>query len=254
MNKLETNFTLDNNNFTQLKRTDTAALYKRETPEGTLVSYEVFAVKTKDGSEVYPNSNAFGGNFKWAWAPISQDRANVLFDRLANNEVVVPDVDPITGEMNRPENDPSLEEVLASEDPTPVQEIVNEPPVGWTEIPAGLETPVVSETPAVLEDPTVVETPSVDVTPDGGAVVTVAKVKKEKVIPTMNIPSGEFTQAEFARANGLPERGVVWSRLDSLVQAGKLSKVLKQIGKGRPKAFFTEIVGDVVSTVIDPVI
>lgn len=55
---------------------------------------------------------------------------------------------------------------------------------------------------------------------------------------TYKFPKGEFTQAQFASANGMPKRGTVWFKLDELVQNGVLNKTIRN-GKGHPKAFFT---------------
>ncbi len=218
MKQLETTFTLDNNNFTQVKRNDKAAIYRRETSEGQFVSFEVFAVRSKDDVEIYPSAGAVN---KWLYAPISEDRANLWFDRFTNGEVSgFQGLDPITAEPVALENDPSLEEVMA----TPVS----------TEEVTEVTTPTVE-----VEDPTVPEEtiPVVNPTPDGGVAVTVATVK-DKVV-TYNYPVGEFTQAQFANVNGMPERGTVWSVLDKLVKGGKLDKVLKKLGKGRPSQVFT---------------
>lgn len=220
MKTIPNQFTGDNNdNFVQVKKNEKAALYRRSTPEGSFVSFEVFALLLNpSGDEVYPNQAAMS---KWAWCPISEDRANKMFDDITSGAIVIGPFNPETSEL--PDlTGPSLEELMAQDDPT---------------VPS---TPAV-ETPVV--DVSLEATPAVEVaaTPDGGAVVTVAKVKKTKVEFSPIYPEGEFDQAIFARANGLPERGVVWSRLDDLVKAGKLSKVLRPIGKGRPKQFFTKI-------------
>lgn len=228
MKQLETQFTLDNNNFTQVKRSAKAALYKRETLEGAFISFEVFSIKSKDGVEVYPNQTAAG---KWCWCPIKAERAEKYFNNIDSGDIVVPDVDPITGEYVRSEEDnKSLEQVLAEADPAPLI-VTNIDPTAPAEIP----TPEV----VMTDSPT----PEVTATADGGAVVEVAKVKKNRNTTNvqMVIPSGEFTQAEFAKANGLPERGVVWGKLDALVQAGKLKKDFKQVGKGRPAAVYVGV-------------
>jgi hypothetical protein len=60
-------------------------------------------------------------------------------------------------------------------------------------------------------------------------------------VENMIIPDGEFTQAKFAVVNGLPERGVVWSRLDVLVKTNKLRKGFSTQSAGRPIAVFTKI-------------
>lgn len=216
MKSLETTFTLDNHNFTQLKRNDKAALYKRETAEGTFVSFEVFAIMTKNDAEIYPNQRAV--QMKWCFCPTSEDRANLWFDRFTNGDVVIPHVDPETGDPLEVADEQSLNEI---------PDVV---------VDTNVETPAI-EVPAV--DPLALDTPVVNPTPDGGAAVTVAKVTKSVVV--FNFPTGEFTQADFANANGLPERGVVWSKLDTLVQSGTLTKRFGKTGKGRPKAYFTKV-------------
>lgn len=229
---------------TLVKRNDKAAIYKRETAEGQFVSFEVFALLTKDCMEIYPNQKAVQN--RWCMCPTSEAKANTWFDRFTNGDVAIPNVDPVTGEPLEAADNRSLDELpdvnVSVDVPTPA---VAEPVVVVADIPAEpvVEVPVV-EVPAVEADPTVpdvevptVEVPEVTATPDGGAVVTVAKVVNN--VLTMVIPAGEFTQAEFANANGLPERGVVWSKLDALVKLGKLSKRFGTTGKGRPKAFFT---------------
>jgi hypothetical protein len=56
------------------------------------------------------------------------------------------------------------------------------------------------------------------------------------------VPVGEFTQAGFAKANGLPERGKVYGVLQTQVTKGLVKSVgLKKVGKGRPTAFFTKV-------------
>ncbi len=243
MKQLETTFELDDNRFTQLKRSASAAIYKRETMEGNLVSYEVFAVKSKNGVEVYPQKHAFG---KWAWCPISLDKAEIYFDRIDSSETVIPDVDPETSEVVRDEVEVSLDDMpdVNVEGQVSVQTTADAPVVVSLESVEAGEDPTVPD--EVVVEPVAEVVPEVNTevqpTPDGGAVVTVAKVKKEKVEMVFIIPKGEFTQAQFAVANGLPERGVVWSRLDSLVKAGKLNKALVKMGKGRPTQVFTEVV------------
>lgn len=214
---------------TLVKRNDKAAIYRRETAEGQFVSFEVFALLTKDGMEIYPNQKAVQN--RWCMCPTSEAKANTWFDRFTNGDVAIPNVDPVTGEPLEAADNRSLDELpdvnVAVE--TPAEPVVEVPVV---EVPAVESDPTVPD----VEVPTV-EVPEVTATPDGGAVVTVAKVVNN--VLTMVIPAGEFTQAEFANANGLPERGVVWSKLDALVKLGKLSKRFGTTGKGRPKAFFT---------------
>lgn len=242
---------------TLVKRNDTAAIYKRETAEGQFVSYEVFAIMTKDGMEIYPNQTAVKN--RWCMCPTSEAKANTWFDRFTNGDVVIPNVDPVTGDPIETADNRSLDElpdvnvsvdappipapVVVVEDITP-KSVVDVPTdsvpsdVTPTDVVPTVEVPTAEEDPSApaVEVPTV-EVPEVTPTADGGVVVTVAKVKKNVV--TFNIPTGEFTQADFANANGLPERGVVWSKLDGLVKEGKLTKRFGTTGKGRPKAFFT---------------
>jgi hypothetical protein len=229
MKQLDTQFTLDNHNFTQVKRSSKAAIYKRQTIEGKFISFEVFSIKSKDGAEVYPNVTAVG---KWCWAPIKLERAEKYFNGLDCGDIVVPDVDPATGDYIRSESDDkSLEQVLAEADPAPLV-VTNVDPTA----PAVV---VVNEEVVMTDSPA----PEVTATVDGGAVVEVVKVKKVRNVTNvqMVIPQGEFTQAQFAQANGLPERGVVWGKLDNLVREGKLKKDFKQVGKGRPAAIFVAV-------------
>jgi hypothetical protein len=246
MKQLENILTLDGGHTaTLVKRNNKAAIYKRETAEGQFVSFEVFAIKSKDGAEVYPNQKAVQA--KWAFCPMSEERANVWFDRIMNGDVTIPDVDPVT-------NEPLNVDTRSLDDLPDVNVSVDvSAPLGSNDnpiiLPAVSPTDIVSvpvdSVPAVevptVEDPTVpdVEVPEVTPTMDGGVLVPVAKVSKG--VLTMVIPSGEFTQADFANANGLPERGVVWSKLDALVKVGRLTKRFGSNGKGRPKAYFTEI-------------
>lgn len=222
MKQLETQFTQNDHLFTQVKRNDKAALYKRTNLEGGFVSYEVFAIKSKNDIEVYPNQTAMS---RWAWCPVAEDRANNWFDRITKGDVVIPDIDPETGEALNSDNRSldELPDVVVSTDTVQTQPVV-----------VSTDDPTVPE-----DDIPVIDIPEVEATTDGGAVVTVAKVKKNKVLPNYNFPVGEFTQAQFANANGLPERGTVWGVLDKLVKDGKLNKVLKPLGKGRPSQIFT---------------
>jgi hypothetical protein len=249
MKQLENILTLDGGHTaTLVKRNDKAAIYRRETAEGQFVSFEVFAIMTKDGMEIYPNQKAVQN--RWCTCPTSEAKANTWFDRFVNGEVVIPNVDPVTGEPMEVADNRSLDELpdvnVSVDVPAPVVVVTDISPEVALDIPAAdpvAEVPVV-EVPTV-EDPTVpdevptVEVPEVTPTADGGVAVTVAKV--QKAVVTMVIPTGEFTQADFANANGLPERGVVWSKLDALVKAGKLAKRFGSNGKDRPKAYFTEI-------------
>lgn len=258
MKQLENILTIDaGHTATLVKRNDKAAIYKRETAEGQFVSFEVFAIMIKDGSEIYPNQKAVQN--RWCVCPMTEAKANTWFDRFSNGEVTIPNVDPVTGESIEKVDNRSLDELpdvnVSIDISTPVVVVNTVEPADVVEIPevevilphgeivsAPADSVPVVEVPTV-EDPTapddvpVVEIPEVTPTVDGGVTVTVAKVNKGVV--TMVIPTGEFTQAEFAVANGLPERGVVWSKLDTLVKAGTITKRFGSNGKGRPKAFFT---------------
>jgi hypothetical protein len=247
---------------TLVKRNDKAAIYKRETAEGQFVSFEVFALRSKNGMEIYPNQTAVKN--RWCMCPTSETKANTWFDRFTNGDIVIPNVDPVTGEPLEAADNRSLDELpdvnVSVDAPSIPSPVVSEPvaivedtlpkvdvevtvdsvpsDVTPTDIAPTVEVPTVEEDPSApaVAVPTV-EVPEVTPTADGGVAVTVAKVKKNVV--TFNIPTGEFTQADFANANGLPERGVVWSKLDGLVKEGKLTKRFGTTGKGRPKAFFT---------------
>jgi hypothetical protein len=257
MKQLEITFVKDNNIFTQLQRNDKAAMYKRETADHQFVSFEVFAILSKNGVEIYPEKHAMS---KWAWCPLKQERADRMFNDLTAGDIVIPAVDPETSEMIPLEFDPSYDEVMAQDEAVTTEavavEAVAEPIV---EAPVTISIPVEE----ILEDPTApvsveikqvaqevvqpevkpeVQAPVVQPTQDGGAVVVVATVKdnKVKVNPTFNFPTGEFTQADFANANGLPERGAVWGILDKLVRNGILHKDIRKVGtgKGKGKQFF----------------
>jgi len=87
------------NRFVQLKLNDSAAIYRREHLDGTVVGYEIFAIKTvKAGSKLpdgnvvtedyvkYPTAKCFG---KWAWFCQNESRANEWFDKFNNEPVDV---------------------------------------------------------------------------------------------------------------------------------------------------------------------
>ena len=230
MKQLETQFTQNDNVFTQVKRNDKAALYKRTNLEGGFVSYEVFAIKTKAEAEVYPNQTAMS---RWAWCPVAEDRANLWFDRLTNGDVVIPEVDPETGEPLEAADNRSLDElpdVIVSTDTVQTQPVV-----------------VANDDPTAPDvDVPVVEIPTVDVTPDGGAVVTVAKVVKNKVLPTYKFPNtAEWLRDDFAELNGMdhhPAHSDSYGPLAALVKAGKVVEVKKaKVGKGRPRSFYSVV-------------
>lgn len=227
MKKLEHTFIKDNNLFTQVKRNDKAALYKRTTMEGALVSYEVFAIMTKNDAEVYPNQNS-----QWAWYPISEDRANNWFDRITSGETVIPQVDPETGDPLETD-ERSLDEIpnmIVSTDTVQAQPV--DPTNPDTEVP-------------------VVDIPTVETTADGGTVVTVAKVKKNKVLPTYIFPTKvEWIRDEFAELNGMdhhPAHSDSYGPLAALIKAGKVIEVRKaKVGRGRPRSFYSVVVPAVV--------
>jgi hypothetical protein len=55
------------------------------------------------------------------------------------------------------------------------------------------------------------------------------------------IPDKEFTQADFATANGMPPRGKVYGVLQAQVTKGLVNSLgLRKAGKGRPTAFFVK--------------
>jgi len=259
MKQLLNTFVADDNTFTQLERTDKAALYERKTLEGVLVSYEVFAVKTKNDTEVYPQKNAFG---KWAWNASSDAKANVLFDRLNEGVVTVMEVDPETGEAIRAENEQTYEQLMAEPDVTATND-VNETPFSLedptapvvadevkTEVQPTVESGVVATVtevkPVKAVKPTKVKAVKVkSVKPAKVAKVKTPKVvvPKTKVALSMNIPVGEFTQAQFAVANNMPLRGSVWGRLDALKTEGKIQLVeMRKLGKGRATAIYSAVV------------
>jgi hypothetical protein len=72
------------------------------------------------------------------------------------------------------------------------------------------------------------------------------KVKAKRTPRDTNVvyvvPAGDFTQADFAKANGLPERGKVYGVLQAQVTNGLVKPIgLKKVGKGRPTAFFVKV-------------
>ncbi len=217
---------------TQIKRTNKAAMYKREGLDGSFVCYEVFAIMTKNGNEVYPNPSSFN---KWAWCPVSEERANQWYDRLNKGEIVIPQVDPETSEPISLEKDPSLDEIMSETDPITEE---TQPVVPVTE-----QTPVIEQKTEpvvenVVEDPTI--PPIVEKTMDNKPAVTVAKVSKTKV--QMIIPSGEFTQAQFAQMNGLPERGVVFGKIQTEIRHNRIKMIeQRKINRGRPTNIYMAV-------------
>jgi hypothetical protein len=70
-----------------------------------------------------------------------------------------------------------------------------------------------------------------------GFVTSTPKVSVEN--ETENIPAGEFTMVEFATANGLPPRGVVYNILHSLIARGLVKESRRvSYGRGRPTCLF----------------
>ena len=88
---------------TQIKRTDTVALYQRTQKNGAPGGYEVFIIKKRlkgqplpgglfelEDREVYPSANSFG---KTGWAPGSLWHAMKIY-----NELVTGKIEPVEGE------------------------------------------------------------------------------------------------------------------------------------------------------------
>lgn len=248
MNVLPPEFTKDNFKFVQVKRNGKAAMYARQNPDGSTVNFEVFALKSKNNNEIYPGQHAFG---VWAWAPLTQGRADIYFDRITSEETVIPDVDPETGEVNSGPNVALDDMPDVNEDPTlphPVPPLLpltsnvsisTEPesvPDGWDRIEAGTD-----QTPVEVADP--VTPPTVQATPDGGAVVEVVKVRKGRVAAAITFPVGEFTKVQFAEHNGMQE-GNAYVRLMKEIEAGKVKLVRSEkltAGRGRPTAIYATV-------------
>jgi len=251
MKKLENTFEKDSNKFSLVARDEKAAMYLRKTLEDTLVCYEVFSIKSKNNEEIYPEAHAFG---KWAWAPKSMDRAQTYFDRISKGEIVIPDVDPTTSEMIPLENDMSLEEMMAESEvenvSQPVENVVVESvvttiPVETTVEPT-IEIPIVVNSPVETVETPVETTDKVEVTPtnDGGVLVTVAKVKKDKV--TYLYPTGEFLRNDFAKMNGMdhtPPHSDSYGPLMAEIKAGRVVELRKEkMGKGKPRSIYSAVV------------
>jgi hypothetical protein len=102
-----------------------------------------------------------------------------------------------------------------------------------------------SEADAELKMDKVIKTLSTPASVEGEAteavedvLVSVVEVKK-KSDTTWVIPQGEFTQADFAKANGLPERGTVYNILQSVINKGMVKLAdRRKIGGGRPTSFY----------------
>jgi hypothetical protein len=94
---------------TQIKRTETVAMYSVTNKDGKLVGYEVFTVKTRlkgqplpgglfeeEDREVYPSANSFG---KTAWAPGGLAQAESIYANLVNGKGAH-DVEAVENEDN----------------------------------------------------------------------------------------------------------------------------------------------------------
>ena len=110
---------------TQLKRTDTTALYSVTDKRGVIIGYEVFIVKKRlkgqplpgglfeeEDREVYPSANSFG---RIAWAPANLSEAERRYNELcspavkleAEDEEVETVAPVVTGEPRRRGRQPS---------------------------------------------------------------------------------------------------------------------------------------------------
>lgn len=98
MKLLEKEFTQNadkrgNNKFVQVKRNDTAAIYRRYAMDGRPLEFEVFTIRQAGGCEIfgkhydryeaYPGAAAFG---KTAWSTPFEDRANEIFEMLTKGD------------------------------------------------------------------------------------------------------------------------------------------------------------------------
>lgn len=215
-----------NNKFIQVKRNNKAAVYRREKMDGKIVGFEVFKIKvqpagtkfpngvvTTEDQEKYPTANVFG---KWAWFVNSEIRANVWFDRISADEVVIPDYNPETGEVDRPENDPSLEEVMNQ--PDKVKKTSNK----------------VTQTVTLLP-----MTPTSTVEPK-------KRGRKPKNLQPIEykIPEGEFDRTAFAKFNDLPFEPVdqnSYVGIKSLIEKGLIIKAREQYTGSRPKSIYKAV-------------
>lgn len=241
---------------TLVKRNDKAAIYKRETAEGQFVSFEVFAIMSKDGMEVYPNQAAVRN--RWCVCPMTETKAETWFDRFTNGDVTIPNVDPVTGDPVEATDNRSLDElpdvVVAVDEPAPTTVAVEVPVV--TEPVVDEPAPVAESTDSVpvvdvpvVEDPTapddvpVVEVPEVTPTVDGGVAVTVATVKAKKVYLALNLPAGEWTRTDFANLNGLkPCNSESYGALMREVKAGRVVELRKESsGRGKPRSIYSAV-------------
>lgn len=101
-----------NNLFTQLRKENGVAIYKRTRPDGTVKGYEVFIVKIrkkgdklpgglveKEDRECYPGAASFG---RYAYACKTEDQAETRFDQLVKklNGIAddVEDIDDVDGD------------------------------------------------------------------------------------------------------------------------------------------------------------
>lgn len=250
MKKLENILTIEGGHTaTLVKRNDKAAIYKRETAEGQFVSFEVFAIMTKDGMEVYPNQKAVQN--RWCMCPMTEAKATTWFDRFTNGDVAIPNVDPVTGETIEKVDNRNLDELpdvnVSVDVPAPLGSNDNPvilPPVDPTDIVSvpSVEVPIVEDPMATVEVPTV-EVPEVTPTVDGGVVVTVATVKAKKVFPALLLPVGEWTRTDFANLNGLkPANSESYGALMREVKAGRVKELRKESsGRGKPKSIYTAV-------------
>lgn len=88
-------------------------------------------------------------------------------------------------------------------------------------------------TPSVSED----LSEDVPVTPK-----TVSPVVSPKSHLSVTVPTGEFTQAQFAVVNGMPERGSVYNVIKNLLNNGTLKESRRvQYGKGRPTCLYVGV-------------
>jgi hypothetical protein len=264
MKQLELNFVRGGNQYTQISRNGKAAIYRVETVEGnSFVTFEVFAIRSLDGEEVYPTQTATS---KWLFSPTNESRANMWFNRLTNGEVSgfeglhpvtglpmdlvdersiddLPDVNPPISMdfVQSPVVEPAVSETVTVVEPTVVvtAEPVVEADPDWTitddtNVPVSMDVPVDPTVPEPATTPVV----SVVVAP---TVPKVVKVKKPYV--GLNLPQGEWTRTDFAILNGLkPANSESYGALMREVKAGRVVEVRKdKSGKGKPKSIYTAV-------------
>ena len=96
----------------QIKRTETGALYHRARKSGMTDGYEVFVIKMRhkgdklpgnmvelEDREVYPSAGSFG---KTAWHIMNLDRANEKFDELVRKGAIDDEEDSVKVETIYP--------------------------------------------------------------------------------------------------------------------------------------------------------